>query len=77
MSAKVQGYCPMGCGRTLFLGEGGYVTCSYVECPQPHRASRYLDDMATRSAPPDKTVHENDHEMPVSVTCPACRRGEW
>jgi hypothetical protein len=30
----VQGYCPMGCGRTLFLADGGYVTCSYLHCPR-------------------------------------------
>lgn len=29
----VDGYCPMGCGRTLFLGEGGCITCSFVSCP--------------------------------------------
>jgi hypothetical protein len=27
MSEKVMGNCPMGCGDTLFLGSGGYVTC--------------------------------------------------
>jgi hypothetical protein len=32
---KVQGFCPMGCGETLFLGSGGYVTCGYIDCPNP------------------------------------------
>jgi hypothetical protein len=32
---KVRGFCPMGCGRTLFLGSSGYVTCSLVGCPRP------------------------------------------
>lgn len=31
----------MGCGRTLFLADGGYVTCSYVHCP--HRLA--IDDL--------------------------------
>jgi hypothetical protein len=31
----VRGYCPMGCGQTLFLGEGGHVTCSRLNCPNP------------------------------------------
>jgi hypothetical protein len=43
MSAKVQGYCPMGCGRTLFLGSGGYVTCSLDKCPNPSAAADILD----------------------------------
>lgn len=32
---KVQGYCPMGCGETLFVGAGGHITCSYIPCPNP------------------------------------------
>lgn len=32
----------MGCGQSLFLGDGGYVTCSYVECPDPAAATRLL-----------------------------------
>ena len=34
----------MGCGETLFLGNGGYVTCSYIPCPRPDAASDILDD---------------------------------
>ena len=44
MSAKVAGYCPMGCGQTLFLGSGGYVTCSLDVCPRPDAAADLLDD---------------------------------
>lgn len=40
---KVEGECPMGCGQTLFLGSGGYVTCSWMKCPQPDSASRMLE----------------------------------
>lgn len=32
---QVNGNCPMGCGATLFLGVGGYITCSYQGCPNP------------------------------------------
>lgn len=28
--------CPNGCGKTLFVGEGGYVTCSFRNCPEPN-----------------------------------------
>lgn len=37
----------MGCGDTLFLGEGGYVTCSLVGCPRPTAASDILEDGET------------------------------
>ncbi|MFB7440218.1 hypothetical protein ACFC01_17975 [Streptomyces mirabilis] len=37
----VRGNCP-ACGRaSLFLGDGGYVTCSIIDCPNPSAA----DDM--------------------------------
>lgn len=39
---KVQGRCPKGCGRTLILGSGGYITCSYNKCPEPDSASKLL-----------------------------------
>lgn len=39
----VAGQCPMGCGTTLFLGEGGHVTCSFVECSNPGAADELLE----------------------------------
>lgn len=42
MSEQVIGVCPMGCGSTLFLGSGGYVTCSWEGCPDPGAASDLL-----------------------------------
>lgn len=47
MGQKVAGYCPMGCGDTLFLGSGGYVTCSLDVCPYPDAVSNILDDRET------------------------------
>jgi hypothetical protein len=41
---RVVGYCPFGCGRTLFLAEGGYVTCSLVGCPRPDAVVDLLAD---------------------------------
>lgn len=41
----VQGRCPMGCGETLFLGEGGFITCSLDQCPRPDAASLLLEEM--------------------------------
>lgn len=39
---RVAGECPMGCGRTLFLGHGGHVTCSLLGCPHPTAADELL-----------------------------------
>jgi hypothetical protein len=32
----------MGCGDTLFVGSGGYITCSWVKCPDPGAVSDLL-----------------------------------
>ena len=37
----------MGCGETLHLGEGGFVTCIERECPDPRAASSILEDPET------------------------------
>ena len=44
---KVQGYCPFGCGQTLFLADGGCVTCSYVHCPRRDEVTALLADKET------------------------------
>ncbi len=44
---EVAGYCPMGCGRTLFLADGGCVTCSFLQCPDRTAADTILDDPET------------------------------
>lgn len=43
---KVQGECPNGCGETLFLGKGGYVTCSSLRCSDPGAATKMLQQAA-------------------------------
>lgn len=43
----VAGFCPMGCGKTLFLGEGGAVTCSYGDCPNPAAVDELLGNPET------------------------------
>lgn len=40
----------MGCGQTLFLGAAGYITCGYVECPDPESVSTILDDREAEHA---------------------------
>lgn len=44
---QVCGFCPMGCGTTLFVGVGGHITCSYVGCPEPSATDLILDDRIT------------------------------
>lgn len=43
----IAGYCPMGCGQTLFLGSGGRVTCSNHGCPRPDAVDELLADRET------------------------------
>lgn len=42
MTIKVKGYCPMGCGDTLFLGHEGYIICGFLDCPKPEAADEVL-----------------------------------
>ncbi len=47
MSASVRGHCPACGSASLFLGTGGYVTCSVIDCPRPTAVSDLLDDRET------------------------------
>ena len=38
----VEGRCPACGGASLFLGEGGYVTCARLDCPEPTAVSDEL-----------------------------------
>lgn len=40
----VTGYCPMGCGLTLSLSDGGHITCSVVACPDHLAVDTILAD---------------------------------
>lgn len=44
---NIAGYCPMGCGQTLFVGARGHVTCSLVGCPNPCAVDELLQDRET------------------------------
>lgn len=56
----VQGRCPACGGESLFLGDGGYVTCRRDTCPEPDAASTQLERQ--RATPPvglrDRIAHE-------------------
>ncbi len=44
---RVGGYCPMGCGATLYLGGAGAVACSSTGCPRPAAVDELLQDRET------------------------------
>lgn len=44
---SIPGYCPMGCGTTLFRASGGYITCRSLACPRPDAVSDLLRDRET------------------------------
>ncbi|MGW9410253.1 hypothetical protein [Streptomyces diastaticus] len=44
----VQGRCPSCGGATLFLANGGYITCSSLPCPTPDAATTLLERQPTR-----------------------------
>lgn len=51
----VKGHCPACNGASLFLGEGGYVTCSRIDCPEPDAASTVLERRVADEAPQPET----------------------
>jgi hypothetical protein len=59
----VVGDCPMGCGRTLFLGAGGHITCSFSECPRPTAVDELLDPR----------LHSLEHLVEISEIQPSGR----
>lgn len=60
----VQGRCP-ACGHeVLILGEGGYVTCSLLECPDPEAAHKLLT-IAGTSPRVNQDVHYVSHGTPL------------
>lgn len=51
----VRGICPACGAKSLFLGNGGYVTCGIIRCPQPDAASTVLERPAVLASPDDRT----------------------
>lgn len=44
---KVQGWCPMGCGQTLYLDDLGRIYCDEFDCTNFEAAAELLDDRET------------------------------
>jgi endogenous inhibitor of DNA gyrase (YacG/DUF329 family) len=84
----VQGSCP-ACGKTsLFLGDGGHVTCSRIDCPNPSAADQLLHGEQPAPGPAATQATEaatwlmagtRDLSIPEQQPtrpCPACRRAD-
>jgi len=60
----VKGHCPACHSASLFLGDGGYITCSRLDCPEPDAATtlleRSLDNVRTA---PDSAEPRSDVEL--------------
>lgn len=69
---KVQGHCPMGCGETLFLGNGGHVTCSLIGCADPTAADRLLWNS---HLPVDVRLNTYTADRPIGLHVDALRAG--
>ncbi len=42
---EIQGRCPACRNATLFLGDGGHITCSWTDCPNPGAVGEILEAM--------------------------------
>ena len=47
----------MGCGQTLFVAEGGWITCSMQGCPNPTAVASVLEETETEHV---VTLRESD-----------------
>jgi hypothetical protein len=56
----IVGVCPMGCGETLFLGDGGHVTCSFEQCPDRTAAGMLLSAAAAQQRQQEESAQAAD-----------------
>lgn len=47
---SIQGRCPACRGDSLFIGSGGYITCSRLDCPNPSAADELLHRLRPTTA---------------------------
>jgi len=71
--ADVQGRCPACHGKSLFLGDGGYVTCSRIDCPEPDAASTLLETPAPASHGPRPEAGTDGDPAPLQIPLDAAR----
>jgi hypothetical protein len=64
----VQGRCPACSGSSLFLGDGGHVTCSRSDCPDPCAADDLLHRQTIGQWPGSRC------EITIDVFSPSSKR---
>jgi hypothetical protein len=83
MSIAIAGNCPMGCGPSLFIGEGGSVACMSGSCPRPSAVTELLADGETEHVvelrEKDFTVRHPLRERldDALMGCPLNNSSEW
>lgn len=61
MTHRVKGAeCPMGCGETLILAEGGFLTCTHLSCTNPTAAGEML-------SPAARHQHQEEEESRLRI----------
>lgn len=58
---SIQGRCPACRGDSLFIGSGGYVTCSRLDCPNPSAADQLLHGEQPTPGPAATQATEEQH----------------
>lgn len=60
---QVKGRCPWCGSQSLFVGKGGYVTCSWIECRRPDAASNLLEQSCAVLAAGVKAAEDFERSM--------------
>lgn len=67
IAEQIADRCPSCGGKTLFIGSGGWLTCSYLRCSEPGvgRAIEKLraENDELRKLHPIETLHEDDGDV--------------
>lgn len=65
---RVQGRCPSCGGSSLFLGDGGYVTCSRSNCVEPDAATTMLERTPAAETPHRPTLEAVVRALEANAT---------
>ncbi|GAA3590768.1 hypothetical protein [Streptomyces osmaniensis] len=69
----VKGNCPACRRASLFLGTGGYPTCSNADCPEPDAATTVLEQYAHEAHDPEHTWAAELHDPLADEWVPGTR----
>lgn len=68
----IQGRCPACRATSLFIGTGGHVTCSRIECPNPSAADELLHGEQPAPVPGDMAATQATERQARYRTCREC-----